>query len=148
MLRRSIALFVLSLAALACATPTATLSPSPSPTAPPPSGATTIELHRVAGDLGCDTIGIDYTSFTFHIDPGAADQVIALTNKAATLKTYWSDGFQPGTDAERVIRDATGAVVATDGQVVTVPAAAYPRLAGHFVCLGTDAIYVFGADPS
>ena len=152
MLRRSISLLLLSFALVACASPgTSTPSPSTPPSADPsPSAAasTSIELHRVAGDLGCDTIGIDYTSLTFHIDPAAADQVTALTNKGVALKTYWANGFQPGSDAERVIRDASGQVVVRDGDPLLVPAAAYPRLAGHFVCLSPDAIYVLDADPA
>ena len=152
MLRRSISLLFISLALVACASPGTTAptappvaSAAPSPTAAP---STSIELHRVAGDMGCDTIGIDYTNLTFHIDPAAVDQVTALTNKAVTLKTYWSKGFQPGSDSERVIRDASGQGVVRDGDPLLVPAAAYPRLAGHFVCLAPDAIYVLDADPS
>jgi hypothetical protein len=38
--------------------------------------------------------------------------------------------------------------VVTDGQVLEKPAAAYPRLAGYFVCLAPDRIYVLLADPS
>ena len=152
MLRRTISLLLVSVALVACASPgTSAPTPSPVPSAvPSPSAApsTSIGLHRVAGDMGCDTIGIDYTSLTFHIDPAAEDQVTALTNKAVTLKTYWSNGFQPGSDSERVIRDASGQVVVRDGDPLLIPAAAYPRLAGHFVCLAPDAIYVLDADPS
>jgi len=105
-------------------------------------------LHRAPADLGCDTIGVDYTSMTFHIDPTAAEQVTAVTNKGATLTTYWSDGFVPGSDTERVIRDAAGKQVVADGEELAVPPAAYPRLAGYFVCLGTDKLYVLDKDPS
>jgi hypothetical protein len=153
MLRRSIVLVVLSLAAVACATPAATVTPTSPPTASPTaapsaSGTSSIELHQAPADMGCDSIGVDYTSLTFHIDPGAVDQVTALTNKAVTLKTYWSPGFVPGTDAERLIRDKAGKVVVHDGDPLLVPAAAYPRLAGYFVCLGPDAIYVLDPAPS
>ena len=151
MLRRSIALLILSVASAACAAPIASPMPTASPstsTAPPDSGGSSIVLQRVTGDLGCDTIGVDYTSLTFHIDPGATEQVIALTNRAVTLKTYWSMGFQPGSDAERVIRDGAGKVVVSDGDPLLVPAASYPRLAGYFVCLAPDAIYVFSQDPT
>src|SRR5262245_36104417 len=154
MFARSLALLVLSLAAVACAGPTQTSSSATAPPVVPvkPSsslaGASTIELHRAPANLGCDSIGVDYTSMTFHIDPGAVDPVIALTNKGTTLMTYWSDGFVAGPDRERVIRDAAGRLVVSDGDPLLVPAAAYPRLAGYFVCLAQDAIYVLDTDPS
>jgi hypothetical protein len=112
-----------------------------------PSGST-IDLHEAPANLGCDTIGVDYKSMTFHIDPAAAEQVSATTDTGVTLVTYWSVGFVPGTDSERVIRDPAGKVVVTDGEVLQVPPAAYPRLAGYFVCLGTSKIYVLLNDPS
>src|SRR5262245_64219905 len=121
MFARSLALLVLSLAAVACAGPTQTSSSATAPPVVPvkPSsslaGASTIELHRAPANLGCDSIGVDYTSMTFHIDPNAVDPVIALTNEAVTLKTFWSPGFVPGADAERLIRDMTGKVVVRDG---------------------------------
>ena len=109
---------------------------------------TAIVLHEAPANLGCDTIGIDYTSVTFRIDPAAAEQVAAVTDTGVTLTTYWSAGFQPGSDAERVIRDPAGKVVVSHGEVLLVPPAAYPRLAGYFVCLGPDKLYVLLADPS
>jgi hypothetical protein len=112
-----------------------------------PSGST-IVLHEAPANLGCDTIGVDYKSMTFHIDPAAAEQVSATTDTGVTLVTYWSVGFVPGADSERVIRDPAGKVVLRDGEVLQVPPAAYPRLAGYFVCLGTDKIYVLLNDPS
>ena len=123
-------------------------APSSGPTASGASSGGTIALHEAPANLGCDTIGIDYKSMTFHIDPAAAEQVSATTDTGVTLVTYWSVGFVPGTDSERVIRDPAGKVVVTDGEVLQVPAAAYPRLAGYFVCLGTDKIYVLLNDPA
>ena len=167
MFKRFLALLVLSIAAVACATPGAATPAAPSPSAAPPSSSpapstppsvaptptpstatSSITLHRAPADLGCDTIGVDYTSMTFHIDPAATEQVTVVTDKGATLTTYWSDGFVPGSDTERVIRDAAGKLVVSDGDVLAVPPAAYPRLAGYFVCLGTDKIYVLAKDPS
>jgi hypothetical protein len=100
--------------------------------------------------MGCDTIGVDYKSMTFHIDEAAAEQVSAMTDTGVTLQTYWSAGFQAGADryGKGVIKDSAGQVVVTDGDVLAVPPAAYPRLAGHFVCLGTDKIYILDKDPS
>jgi hypothetical protein len=123
---------------------TATVSAS---TSGAPSGGT-IELHEAPANLGCDTIGVHYRSMTFHIDPAAAEQVSATTDTGVTLVTYWSVGFVPGTDSERFVRDPAGKVVVTDGDVLQVPPAAYPRLAGYFVCLGTNKIYVLLNDPS
>lgn len=157
MFPRYLALLILSLAAVACGAPGASpAAGSPSvasqpSVAPPPSAssaASSITLHRAPADLGCDTIGVDYTRMTFHIDPTASEQVIAVTDKNTTLLTYWSDGFVAGSHSDRVIRDAAGKVVVSDGDPLLVPAGAYPRLAGYFVCLGTDKIYVLSKDPS
>jgi hypothetical protein len=129
------------------ATATAAAPTSGAPSGAPTAGST-IVLHETPANLGCDTIGVDYKSMTFHIDPAAAEQVSATTDTGVTLLTYWSVGFVPGADTERVIRDPAGMVVVTDGQVLQIPPAAYPRLAGFFVCLGTDKIYVLLNDPS
>jgi hypothetical protein len=129
------------------ATATAGAPTSGAPSSGAPSGST-IDLHEAPADLGCDTIGIDYKSMTFHIDPAAAEQVSATTDTGVTLATYWSVGFVPGTDSERVIRDPAGKVVVTDGELLQVPPAAYPRLAGYFVCLAPTKLYVLLTDPS
>jgi hypothetical protein len=71
-----------------------------------------------------------------------------MTDTGVSLATYWAAGFQPGADTERVVRDTAGKLVVTDGDVLQVPPAAYPRLAGYFVCLGPDKLYVLLADPS
>jgi hypothetical protein len=144
--------FALVVFATACQSSSASGAPGATATAgAPTSGApsgSTIDLHEAPANLGCDTIGVDYRSMTFHIDPAAAEQVSATTDTGVTLATYWSVGFVPGTDSERVIRDPAGKVVVTDGEVLQVPPAAYPRLAGYFVCLGTNKIYVLLNDPS
>lgn len=148
MTRQRVVWLILCLSLVAC-----TSGSAPSPTAEVPAatasaGASTIVLHEAPANLGCDTIGIDYKSMTFHIDPAATEQVSAETDTGVTLVTYWSAGFQAGADSERVVRDPAGKVVVTDGDVVEVPPAAYPRLAGYFVCLGPDKLYVLLADPS
>ena len=121
---------------------------SASPTmASSPSGTTTIVLNEAPANLGCDTIGIDYTSMTFRIDPAATEQVSAVTDTGVTLTTYWSTGFMPGTDAERLVRDPNGKVVVSDGELLQVPPAAYPRLGGYFVCLAPDKLYVLTRRP-
>lgn len=127
--------------------PDASSSSSPPPiTATADAGA--FVLRRAPDDLGCDAIGLDYRSVTFHIDPAAAEHVSAVTDQGKPLLTFWSDGFVPGTAEERVIRDPSGAVVVSDGEVLAIPAAAWPRLHGYFVCAGPDALYVLLADPT
>jgi hypothetical protein len=120
----------------------ATTAPSPAPT------PRAIALREAPANLGCDAIGVDYTRMTFRIDPGAAEQVIAATDTSAQLLTYWSPGFRQAPGGERAIVDPAGKVVVTDGQVLEKPAAAYPRLAGYFVCLAPTAIYVLLTDPA
>lgn len=150
MIRPRVAWLFLCLSLAACAGTSPGTSPSQTaePSASPSASGTGIVLHEAPANLGCDTIGIDYTSVTFRIDPAAAEQVAAVTDTGVTLTTYWSAGFQPGSDAERVIRDPAGKVVVSHGEVLLVPPAAYPRLAGYFVCLGPDKLYVLLADPS
>jgi hypothetical protein len=123
-------------------------SAAPSTTASSASGGTTLVLNEAPANMGCDTIGIDYKTMTFDIDPDAMDHVTAETDTGVTLKTYWSAGFQPGTSADLVVRDPTGAVVVNNGGVLQVPPGAYPRLHGYFVCLAPDKLYVLLTDPS
>lgn len=168
MIRRHVAWFALCLSLLGCIGGTSNQSPSPTAEGPVStataaasssaaapssaasagSGATTIVLNEAPANMGCDTIGIDYKSMTFDIDPDAVEQVAAETEAGVILKTYWSAGFQPGTDAEQVVRDPTGAVVVHSGDVLQVPPAGYPRLHGYFVCLAPDKLYVLLTDPS
>ncbi|MFL5721691.1 MAG: hypothetical protein ACJ778_14565, partial [Chloroflexota bacterium] len=120
----------------------------PSSTVSATSGGTPLVLNEAPANMGCDTVGIDYKSMTFDIDPDAMDHVTAETDTGVTLKTYWSAGFQPGTSADLVVRDPTGAVVVNNGAVLQVPPGAYPRLHGYFVCLAPDKLYVLLTDPS
>lgn len=122
--------------------------PAPTPEVPSPTAKATIVLRQAPANLGCDAIGIDYKSLTFDIDPEATEQVSAEADTGVTLQTYWSAGFQPGTDAERTVRDPGGLVVVADGDVLQVPAAGFPRLAGYFVCLAPDKLFVLLEDPS
>ena len=122
-------------------------SPAPSTPAPSPTPATTIVLREAPAGMGCDAIGVDYTSMTFHVDPTATEQVSAVTDTGVTLATHWAAGFVPGTDSERLVRDPTGQVVVSDGDTLEVPSATYPRLQGYFVCLAPDKLYVLLADP-
>jgi hypothetical protein len=128
--------------------PSASATSAPSAPAPSPSLATSIALRKAPADLGCDAIGIDYKTVTFRIDPAATEQVAAQTDTGVTLTTYWAVGFEPGTDTERNIRDPNGELVVSDGDMLQVPAAGYPRLQGYFVCLAPDKLYVLLTDPT
>ena len=132
----------LLVAACGSATPT---TQSASPAAP---SVATIQLNQAPGDLGCDSIGVDYREVTFHIDPSATEQVSALTDTGATLRTFWSAGFQGGSATDKVVLDPAGAVVATDGEVLAMPEGALPRLHGYFVCPSPSALYILAQDPS
>ena len=131
-------------ACTAGAGPSSTATDAPIPPATVAASPSGIVLRRAPADLACDSIGIDYTSLQFRIDPEAAEQVAAVTDTGVELKTYWADGFQPGTAAERVVRDPAGQVVATDGEVLGVP---NTGLHGYFVCLGQGALWVLRTDP-
>ena len=132
----------IALAALlaACGSATPTLTPA-SPDVP-------IQLNLARGDVGCDTIGVPYRLVAFHIDPGAREQVTALTNTGKVLRTFWSAGFRGGSPDEKVVLDREGAIVAADGEVLGIPQGAWPRLHGHFVCPSPDALYILTPDPT
>jgi len=133
---------------------------SSSPTAEVPiasaaaSAATSIVLHEAPADVYCDVPGSDNPAhnLTFHIDPLTTEQVSAATDTGVVFVTYWSAGFQPGTDAEGVIRDPAGQVVVSDGDVVSFPAAEPIRLHGYLVLLcpapGGNGLYVLLKDPA
>ena len=149
-----ILLVVACLALWACSGSSTSPSPSPSPSSAATPGASTtataapssaaIVLHETPDNLGCDSIGIDYKTVTFHIDPAAAEQVSAVTDTGVALVTYWPAGFKAGTAAERVVRDAAGNVVASDGEVLQ----AGQNLHGYGVCLSTSKLHVMLAAPS
>jgi hypothetical protein len=113
--------------------------------ATPATSSSGIVLRQAPPDLGCDSIGWQgepYRTLTFHVDPAAAEQVWAESDTGASLVTYWSAGFQPGTPDERLVRDPSGAVFIRDGDTVEVPEAANLRIQGYFVCLQPDKLYV------
>jgi hypothetical protein len=97
--------------------------------------------------IGCDSIGVDYTSATIRIDAASDPDVWAETEAAKKLAVKWTDGFSATNGSPPAIVGPKGEEVARDGTKIDVPAAAYPRLAGYFVCLGTDAIYILETDP-
>lgn len=135
---RSIALAAL-VAACGSTTPTTVPGSSGEPGA-------AIQLRQAPPNLACDTIGVDYRQVTFEIDPAAADPVTALTDTGMVLRTFWSADFRSSA-ADKTVLDPTGAVVASDGEVLAIPDEARPRLHGHFVCPSSDTLYILIADP-
>lgn len=117
------------------------------PSPPPAVSPIPITLRVAPADLGCDAIAAPYRSITFRIDATAPEQVVALTNTGASLSTFWSAGFVGGSSADPVVRDPSGSVVARDGEVLPIPEAARPRLAGYFICPSSNALYVLFVDP-
>ena len=96
---------------------------------------------------GCDAVGVDYTSATIRIDAASDPDVWAETEAGKKLAVKWTDGFAATNGSPPTITGPKGEEVAHDGTKIDVPAAAYPRLAGYFVCLATDALYVLETDP-
>ena len=138
-----IASFLLGVVALGCS-PAA--SPSLSAAAPSAvASAAGIVLERTES-VGCDTIGIDYTSATIKIDAASDPDVWAETEAGKKLAVNWTAGFTASDGP--VVNGPKGEEVARDGTVIVVPAAAYPRLVGYFVCLAPDALYILETDPS
>ena len=80
-------------------------SASPSPSVAPPSAAggppvasgTGIVLDRTP-PIGCDAVGVDYTSATIRIDPASDPDVWAETEAAKKLAVKWTDGFTRRTE--------------------------------------------------
>lgn len=149
--RTLIAVVVVGALVLGCgaaASPSPTAAPSQAASAAPSQAASGagIVLTRTA-PVGCDAIGVDYTSATIKIDAASDPDVWAETDGGKKLAVKWTDGFT-GTDGDPpVINGPKGEEVARDGTKIEVPADANPRLAGYFVCLGPDTIIILQADP-
>ena len=148
-IRTAVSIALSGVVALACG-PSASSSPSASAVAPSSAASASgggIVLQRT-GPIGCDTIGVDYTSATIQIDAASEPDVWAETDAGKKLSVSWTDGFIP-TDADApVIHGPKGEEVARDGTKIDVPAdGTYPRLGGYFVCLGPDALYILETDP-
>ena len=135
----------------------ASVAPSVAPPSAPPSEAASaspgpaasegvIKLERT-GPVGCDSIGVDYTAVTINIDVSSEPDVWAGTDTAKKIAVKWTNGFTTTDQPEPTILGPKGEEVARDGTVINVPAGAYPRLAGYFVCLAPETIYVLETDP-
>jgi hypothetical protein len=121
----------------------ASTSPTATPGSSPTPGGAVLVLDRTPDDTGCDTIGINYTSVTFHIDLTASPQIWAEADTGVLLTVKWDSTFQAGTGAEPTVVDGSGAVVLQDGDILDVPEGAYPELKGHFVCTGEHGLTIF-----
>ncbi len=93
-------------------------------------------------------MGVTYRSATIRFTPAGPEQVSAVTDSGVTLKTFWSAGFVGGPLDDPSVLDHEGRVVARDGEVVTIPEGAWPRLNGYFVCPSPDALYILLTDPA
>ena len=122
------------------------VAPAPSTAVSPAGPPGAIVLDRTPS-IGCDSIGVDYTSATIRIDASSDPDVWAETEGAKKLAVKWTDGFSATDGSPPTIVGPKGEEVAHDGTKIDVPAAAYPRLAGYFVCLSPDALYVLETDP-
>ena len=136
--------FVRFCVAAICRTGGPSLPPATAPS--PASSGAGIVLKRT-GPIGCDAIGVDYTSAVIKVDAASDPDVWAETNTGKKVTVAWTDGFTATDGTPPVINGPKGEEVARDGTKIDVPAAANPRLAGYFVCLGPDAIYVLETDP-
>ena len=152
--RTLISILVLGALVLACspaAAPSASTAGAPSQPASAapsqPASASGIVLQRT-GPIGCDSIGVDYKSATIKIDAAADPAVWADADTGTKLAIKWTDGFTASDGPPPVINGPKGEEVARDGTVIVVPAAAYPRLVGYFVCLAPEALYILATDPS
>jgi hypothetical protein len=137
-----------SVAPSAAAAPSTASAPSqpPSAASSPASSGAGIVLTRTE-PIACDAIGVDYTSATIKIDAASDPDVWAETNAGKKLAVSWTDGFTAMDASPPIIKGPKGEEVARDGTKIDVPAAATPRLAGYFVCLGPEAVSVLETDP-
>jgi hypothetical protein len=79
---------------------------------------------------------------TFVINPNGSEPVVGVSDTGLTFRTRWPPGFVGGTEQDPVVLDASGQVVARDGERLALPALGLPNLHGHTVCFGGDSIWV------
>ena len=135
--------------ALGACSSQASTPPSATLGSPPTAAPDALVLDRAPDNTGCDTIGVDYTSLTFHIDPAASPQIWADADTGTTLTVRWDSSFEAGTGAEPTVVDDSGAVVLEDGDTLAMPDdGAYPELEGHFVCTGPTGLIILDQAPA
>lgn len=136
-----------------------TSSPAPSPAAvPSPSagasasasapGTSVIVLQRAPGNIGCDSIGIDYDIATIHIDAGSEPSVWAVTRTGKRLAIYWTDGFSATGSEPPVIRGPQGQEMARDGTMIDIKHwQSYAPWNEYSLCPTPDKLYVLEYSP-
>ena len=107
-------------------------SPSPTPAS--------IQL-RFRADMDCPGARVP-VPLTFKVDAAADEDVVAVSASGAPYHVWWSDGFIGGTASERVVRDQSGQIVVSDGDVITEP-----TVHGHAMCATSESIYVLREGP-
>jgi hypothetical protein len=117
------------------------------PTAPPASASAlesgvAVTLDRFPENGACDAMGVDYHSFTLHVDPDAEVQVWAEADTGKQLQVEWAEGFTA--TAEGVIFHPSGAEAGREGTTVDFepPGTANPTLAGSFVCASSNTLWI------
>ncbi len=116
-------------------------------TAPSSSTAPARVVLQRTEPIGCAAIGVDYKVATIRIDAASEPDVWAETDNGKKLAVNWTAGLTATDGSAPVITGPKGEEVARDGARIDVPAAAYPRLVGYFVCLGPDELHVLETDP-
>ena len=102
----------------------------------------TIQLHRqpeITHEVGCDTIGIPFDSFTVRIDPQALVHVWAEPDRSEIdrLLIFWEPAFSGGDESDPVVRGPDGEVVARDGDVIEIGDEG-DGIGGYRFCPGID----------
>ena len=77
--------------------------------------------------IGCDAVGVDYTSATIRIDPASDPDVWAETDAAKKLAVKWTDGFTATDGSPPTIVGPKGEEVAHDGTKIDVPRRRLPE---------------------
>lgn len=125
------------------------VEPSPSLDVSPsaPAARSGIVLERAPTNLGCDAIGVEYSSATIHIDPESDIDVWAQANTGTRLAVYWTAGFNATDGDTPVIRGPRGEEVARDGTKIELAEGAHPALADYFLCAGPNSLYILEYAP-
>jgi hypothetical protein len=134
-----------SAASSSAAVPSPSAGASASASAP---GTSVIVLQRAPGNIGCDSIGIDYDIATIHIDAGSDPSVWAVTRTGKRLAIYWTDGFSATGSEPPVIRGPKGQEMARDGTLIDIKHwQSYAPWNAYSLCPTPDKLYVLEYSP-
>jgi hypothetical protein len=105
----------------------------------------TIQLHRQPArdedEVGCDTPGVPWRTFTIRIDPEALVHVWAEPDAGPIDRyfLYWEPTFKGGTTEDPVVYGPNGEVVARDGDVIDI----YDdhSIGGYYYCYSSFTVY-------